>query len=240
MGIGQVVLRRPGLVIERFELGPFATNCYLVVALGVQGQCVWIVDASFSPSALIERARELVGGVGVGRAGSVGRVEAIVLTHAHVDHIAGVGDVRRALGGVPVWIHEAERGWLGDARVNMSAMMGMPVTAPGPDAVLHHGQELALAGTRWTVLHTPGHSPGGIALHCQEHGVVISGDALFAGSIGRTDFPASDHALLLGSIRDRLLTLPASTLVLPGHGPETTVGEERASNPFVGDGVEGT
>jgi glyoxylase-like metal-dependent hydrolase (beta-lactamase superfamily II) len=150
-----------------------------------------------------------------------------------VDHIAGVDDVRREFPATPVWIHEEEARWLSDAELNLSAAMGAPVTCHGPDRVLHEGDELKLGDTRWRVLHTPGHSPGSIALVCDLAGITLSGDALFAGSIGRTDFPGCDFETLAGSIRTKLYTLAPSTRVLPGHGPETTVGREMQTNPYV-------
>jgi len=207
-------------VAEAFILGPYATNCYLV--RGPRPGGCWIADAGFDPDPLIERLREL----GL-------RPEAIVLTHAHLDHIAGVDDVLAAFPGTPVMIHEAERAWPGDPERNLSAFAGMPITCAGPDRTLADGETLDLAGARWGVLHTPGHSPGGIALHHAPSGVVISGDALFRGSIGRTDFPGCDFDELERSIRARLYTLPGSTRVLPGHGAETTIDHERRTNPFV-------
>lgn len=209
--------------IECFTLGPFATNCYVV---DIGGPACWIVDASFEPGELIEHVRER----GL-------RPQAVVLTHAHVDHIAGVAEVRRAFPGTPVWIHGAEREWLNDPVLNLSAMMGMPVTSPGPDRELAEGEILKLGGagaeSTWKVIHTPGHSPGGITLWCEAEGLAIVGDSLFEGSIGRTDFPGSDHGTLMRSIREKLYVLPEATRVYPGHGGETTIGRERKSNPFV-------
>lgn len=210
----------PPVRYRRFALGPFETNCYVVAADG-SADC-WIVDASFEPEPMIEH----VGEAGLAPA-------ALVLTHAHVDHIAGVSAVLAAFPGLPVWMHPAEAAWLNSPMLNLSEAMGAPVTAPGPDAPLEHGQRISLAGTSWTILHTPGHSPGGITLHCEAAGLAIVGDALFAGSIGRTDFPGSDFDTLAASIRDRLYTMPDETRVLPGHGPETTIGREKRSNPFV-------
>jgi len=206
--------------IEGFELGPYATKTYLVRTDGRTG--CWIIDPSFEPDPVIERVRAL------------GLTPlAIVLTHAHVDHIAGIPDVLAEFPGIPVWLHEAEREWLGDAEQNLSAFGGFPVSMAGPDRLLKDGESLTLEGTNWEVRHTPGHSPGSISLVHAPSGVAISGDALFAGSIGRTDFPGCDFDTLARSIRTRLYTLPDETTLYPGHGPTSTVGRERKTNPFV-------
>lgn len=161
------------------------------------------------------------------------RPSAIVLTHAHVDHIAGVRQVLEALGPIPIWIHAAEREWLLDPSLNLSEAAGLPSTTPGAARLLEHDERITLGALEWRVIHVPGHSPGSIALHHEPSGVLIGGDALFSGSIGRTDLPGGDHELLLESIRSRLYTLPDETVVLPGHGPSTTIGREKRSNPFV-------
>lgn len=206
--------------IQSFVLGPFETNCYLVTVEGSE-EC-WIIDAGFDPGALIDAVRA-----------SGKKPAALILTHAHVDHIAGVGEVLEAFGSVPVLIHEAEREWLSSPQLNMSTMMGAPVTAPGPDRTIEEGQTLELGGSSWLVLHTPGHSPGGITLYNAAGGVAIVGDSLFNGSIGRTDFPNCDFETLAQSIRLKLYALPDETRVFPGHGPDTTIGHEKRSNPFV-------
>lgn len=157
----------------------------------------------------------------------------VALTHAHVDHIAGLWTLHRAFSGLEIVIHELERDWLTDARLNLSALSGLEITGPEATRVVRHGDEVAMAGARWAVLHTPGHSPGGVTFHSAGLGTAFVGDALFAGSIGRTDFPGCSFAQLERSIRDRLYTLPDETRVLPGHGPETTIGREKRSNPFV-------
>jgi hydroxyacylglutathione hydrolase len=208
------------LLIDTFTLGPWETNCY-VVRVGGPHDC-WIIDAGFEPGAMIARVR----GLGL-------RPAALILTHAHLDHIAGVREVLAAFPGTPVMIHEAEREWLVDPELNLSAAIGMPVTAPAPDALLRDGQVLELDGLSWRVLHTPGHSPGGVSLVNAEHATALVGDALFAGSVGRTDFPGSSPEVLARSIREKLYVLPDATRVLPGHGPATTIGREKATNPFV-------
>lgn len=217
------------LRIKSYTLGPYATNCYLLWIEG--GTDAWIVDASFGPGRIIKDV--LAQGL---------RPSRLLLTHAHVDHIAGVEEVLGALrprgANAPVLqIHRDEEAWLGDAMLNLSAMGGMPVTTRAADGLLAEGDTLTLGeGERsvaFSVLHTPGHSPGGVSLYAPSHGVVISGDALFAGSIGRTDFPGGDLKTLERSIRTKLYTLPRETTVLSGHGPQTTVGEEMDGNPYV-------
>ncbi len=204
-------------------LGPFETNCYVVRPEPSQpGDPCWIVDAGFDPADLIALVRE-----------RWLRPELLILTHAHGDHIAGVRDVRATWPSVPLLIHEAEHDWPGDPDLNLSAAIGIPVAAPAPDRLLRDGDELQLAGSRWRVLHTPGHSPGGITLYSEADGVALVGDALFAGSVGRTDFPGSDASTLARSIREKLYTLPDKTTVYPGHGPLTTIGREKKTNPFV-------
>jgi hydroxyacylglutathione hydrolase len=210
---------KPG--IAAFALGPFETNCYVVTPSGTGKDC-WIVDASFEPEDLIEHVR------------SAGLIpKALILTHAHVDHIAGVGEVLRAFPGLPIHIHADEEAWLNDPMLNLSAMMGTPVTSPMASRLLREGDELTLGGDTWRILHTPGHSPGGITLYHEPSRSAIVGDALFSGSIGRTDFPGSDHETLVRSIKQKLYTLPDQTSIYPGHGPPSTVGREKRSNPFV-------
>jgi len=224
-GDARPALAGPRPDIATHVLGPWETDCYVVAAPGGR-RCV-IVDAGFDPGAMIEeiRRREL-------------EPEALVLTHAHLDHIAGADAVLDAFGPIPVRIHPAERAWLDDPQLNLSAFVEMNVTVrtSGPVEALEDGAVLDLAGTTWTVRHTPGHSPGGVALVCRPDDdgppLALVGDTLFRDSIGRHDFPTSDEATLFASIRDRIMTLPDETIVLPGHGPSTTVGREREQNMF--------
>ncbi len=211
---------RSGPRVEGIALGPFETNCYILTAPGTD-EC-WIIDASFEPRSLIERieARGL-------------KPSRIILTHAHIDHIAGLDDLRRAFGRLPVSIHEQEAGFLADAELNLSAGYGLPFSTSGPDETLQGGESLRIGGEQWKVLFTPGHSPGGITLWNPSAAEAVVGDTLFAGSVGRFDFPTSDEAALKRSIREGLYRLPDETTVYPGHGPTTTIGREKKSNPFV-------
>lgn len=207
------------LHVEAFALGDWLTNCYLVY---VPGGEAWIVDAGFEPAPMLDAIehRDL-------------RPTRVVLTHAHLDHIAGLWDVRRRFPDIPILIHEAERDFLTDTALNLSAFIDQPVVGPDPTGFLKHGQTLTLADHDFEVRHTPGHSPGNVCLYQPQAGIALVGDTLFAGSVGRTDFPTSDGPTLARSIREQLYTLPDATRVLPGHGPETTIGAEKRGNPFV-------
>jgi hydroxyacylglutathione hydrolase len=159
-------------------------------------------------------------------------VEAILLTHAHLDHVEGVAALAQATGA-PIHLHPADRP-LYDHVAQQALQFGLRIHAPPPpDHELSHGQSLDIGGVTYDVRHVPGHSPGHVLLHVADARVAFIGDVVFQGSIGRTDLPGGDYAELIGSIREQVLTLPAETQLLPGHGPATTVGHERATNPFL-------
>lgn len=208
------------LRIEGFSLGAWETNCYVAWTRD-GGECL-IIDAGYEPEPLLAFVddRRLT-------------PAQVVLTHAHLDHIGGLQEVRRRFPEVPIAIHEAEREFLTDTALNLSAYIGEPLVAPEATATLRHGDAVALSEHVFEVRHTPGHSPGNVCLYQPQAHVAIVGDTLFAGSIGRYDFPTSDGPTLMRSIREQLLTLPDNTRVLPGHGPETTIGRERRSNPYL-------
>ena len=157
----------------------------------------------------------------------------ILLTHSHLDHIAGIDAALTRFGSLPIAIHEAERGFCGDATMNLSALIGMPVTCTEPDQYLTHNQSIEIQGSPWRVLHTPGHSPGGACFVHDQSKQAIVGDTLFAGSIGRFDFPTSDPDKLRHSLHDVLMNLPDDMTIYPGHGPSTTIGRERRTNPYL-------
>lgn len=207
---------------ECFPLGPFATNCYVVHESNAAGAPCWIVDASFAPAPLIGYIRD-----------QALRPERIILTHAHLDHIAGLDELREAFPGVPAAIHELERDYLEDPEQNLSAGYGFPVSVRAAEQLLRGGENLSLGNSSWRIHHTPGHSPGGITLHCADAGIALVGDTLFRESIGRFDFPHSDQRALERSIRDTLYRFPDETRILPGHGPETTISHEKRRNPYV-------
>ena len=205
--------------MEAFPLGDFRTNGYLIHR--GPGEPATVVDPGQRPGPLLDRIAEL--GLSV---------ERVVLTHAHADHTAGLEELRERHPGSAIEIHGDEASYLQDPVNNLSARMGTPLFAPAATGTLTPGRATRIAGLDWVVLHTPGHSPGGLTFHQPELRLAVVGDTLFAGGVGRSDFPHSDPAALDASLR-LLMTLPDETRVLPGHGPETMVGRERASNPFL-------
>jgi len=188
------------------------------------GPC-WIIDPGLPP-----QAARIVAHVRAHRL----EPAAIVLTHAHADHIAGIDEVRDSLGGLPVYLAKEEWAALTDPKENLSGLMGPGLATKVTDPLdLPAGGTLELDGTVWKLLDTSGHSPGGRTLYSPSLGLAFVGDALFAGSVGRVDFPHSNGAQLMRNIHEQLMTLPDETRALSGHGPETTIGRERESNPFI-------
>ena len=167
-------------------------------------------------------------------------VKAILLTHAHLDHVTGVGRARTALG-VPIWLHRDDL-FLYEGAEAQGRMFGLTVDPPPPvDQFYEPGSPFVFGDLTVDILHTPGHCPGGVCLAIGPSGTarreLFVGDTLFAGSIGRTDLPGGDYDTLMRSIREVLLAFPDDTIVHSGHGPETTIGRERNSNPFLVSGI---
>lgn len=220
------------LAIETFVEPMFAENAYVVSTTSGNGQRVgWVIDPGLG-----KQAEQLLAYIQCEQIA----LEKIILTHGHADHIAGLDAVHAACPQSQVLIAESERTMLTDSQLNLSAPFGFDVIlATGADGDLSPGAELVLGQSNWQILDTSGHSPAGRSLYCPSAGVVFTGDALFIGSIGRTDFPGSDHARLIRNIHQHLLKLPAETVVYSGHGPTTTIGNERKSNPFLSEAFNG-
>jgi hydroxyacylglutathione hydrolase len=216
--------------ITPFVLGDYQTNCFVVTASraasGEVGAC-WIVDCGLEPDEMFEWIDR-----------NNLKPAAILLTHSHLDHIAGVDQALSRFGKLPLYIHEAEADFCSDPMLNLSALIGMPVTCTEPNHYLKNGDTLRLGDSSWRVLHTPGHSPGGACFIHDESKQAIVGDTLFAGSIGRFDFPTSDPDALRNTIQNVLMKLPDDMTIYPGHGPKTTIGRERRTNPYVVGGVD--
>ncbi|WP_027414470.1 MBL fold metallo-hydrolase [Aneurinibacillus terranovensis] len=204
--------------IHTFQLGPLQTNCYIIA--NSETKEALIIDAGMSPGELLDAAGPYT-------------VKAVLLTHAHFDHMGGLEQIRNKVKA-PVYIHPNEQEWLGNADLNGSSrwpMIGGAMTAQPAEHELHDEDVLELAGFTIRVMETPGHSPGSLSFLIEDH--VFSGDALFNRSIGRTDLPGGNYEQLITSIHDKLMELPDETSVHPGHGPATTIGEEKLYNPFV-------
>ncbi|HTW48437.1 MAG TPA: MBL fold metallo-hydrolase [Acidobacteriaceae bacterium] len=212
-----------GVILESFPVGPLQCNC-TVLGDEASGEAMVVDPGDNIPQILAILARHKL------------TLKQIVVTHGHIDHVGGALRLKRATGA-PILMNQndlpqlammnVQAGWLG---------IETPEVAP-PDASADDGMVAGIAGHSARILHTPGHTHGSICLHFADEDLLLAGDTLFAGSIGRTDLPGGDGRLILRSLHDRLLTLPDSTRVIPGHGPETTIGDERGSNPFLQPGV---
>ncbi len=209
------------LKVETFTLGPLQTNAYLLSVQDGDTERAVIIDPGMNPARLLTRIAGM-------------KVEAILLTHAHFDHMGGVDETRKA-ADCPVYIHDLESDWLTDPRKNGS-MRWQDVTPPlstdEAEYSLADGQRLELLGLTFKVMHTPGHSPGSVSFLHGNH--LFSGDVLFKLSVGRTDLPGGREVDLYNSIRSKLYVLPPETIVYPGHGGRTTIGFEMVNNPYTG------
>ncbi len=204
------------MILKQLTVGRFASNCYIVGSeSGKEGM---IIDPGASTKQILSDVEEL----GL-------NIRLIVLTHGHMDHIGAVKGVKEATGA-EVAIHADDVRFL--RRLSLSTVYNLSFPS-SPDRLLGDGDSIDIGDLHFTVLHTPGHSPGGICL--LGHGVLFSGDTLFNYGIGRTDFPGGSHNQLMNSISTRLMALPDDTVVYPGHGPDTTIGIERRGNPFLND-----
>jgi hydroxyacylglutathione hydrolase len=206
------------MMLRSLEVGNMGANCYLVWCEKT-GEGV-VID----PGADAERIVQIIKDENI-------KVKNIINTHGHIDHIGANGDVKEATGA-GVLIHELDAPALLEPEDNLSLWIGKKVAGPPADGKLRHGDRIKVGETvEFEVIHTPGHTLGGICLKCGN--VIFTGDTLFAGSVGRSDFPGGSQRQLLSSIQERLLCFPDDTTIYPGHGPYSTIGYERAHNPFL-------
>ena len=208
------------MIFKNLVLGPLATNCYIVGSEStMEGM---IIDPGADAKTILKHVES--SGLGI---------KSIVLTHAHIDHIGALHDVKEATGA-EIAVHTDDAGSLSGQGGSLWSMLipGLSYPAPPPpERLLNGGDSIDIGDLHFVVLHTPGHSRGGICL--LGHGVVFSGDTLFNYGIGRTDLPGGSYRQLMDSIVTKLMVLPDTTVVYPGHGPETTIGTERRGNPFL-------
>lgn len=204
------------MIVEKLVVGPFASNCYIVGSKSNKEGM--IIDPGDEAKQILKRVKQLALDI-----------KLIVLTHGHIDHTGALKEVREVTGAEVV-IHADDAKSLKER--SLSNLFGLlyPIPPP-PDRLLKGGDSIDIGDLHFLVLHTPGHTPGGVCLLGQ--GVVFSGDTLFNYGVGRTDLPGGSYSQLMNSIQTKLMTLPDNTVVYPGHGPDTSIGAERRDNPFL-------
>ena len=208
------------MIIKMFTFGRYFANCYVVACEETKEAA--IIDPTFDSKTEAEEILRVINQLGLS-------VKYIINTHGHPDHTAGNGIMKKATGA-SILIHEDDVPMLARAK-NLAVLFGFRSTTPPADSTLHDGDVIKVGNFELKVLHTPGHTKGGISLLVDD--VVFTGDTLFAGSIGRTDFPGGSFKEIINSIKTRLLTLPDHVKVYSGHGPISVIGEERKHNPFL-------
>lgn len=214
------MLKREDLIFERFVVGMLQTNCYLLA--DPHSRKAVIVDPGGGCDRILRRITEA----------NLDLV-AIANTHSHFDHVMDAWKLKKRLGG-EIYLHPKEEPFLWDSVTGMGAFFGMNSGTSDMriDRTYQEGDLLQVGSMEFRVLDTPGHSPGHVSLHLPPANLILVGDTLFAGSIGRTDLPGGSYEQLIRSVREKIFPLDPGTVVFPGHGPETTVGEERRTNPF--------
>ena len=203
--------------IHRLILGPIEVNCYILI--DEDKKAIAIDPGAESKAILSLLAKE----------GAT--LKEILLTHTHYDHIGAIPDLMKDKD-ITLRVFHEESNWLYNPEKNLSLLLGETMVFPPVDAVFQDGETVGFGGMEMTVIHTPGHTPGSVCFYHRE-GILFSGDTLFAGSIGRTDFPGGNHYQLISSIRNRIFTLPGETVVYPGHGQSTKINKEMRENLFL-------
>ena len=204
--------------IKSIPVGPLETNCHIIWN---HDDC-FVFDAGWvSPKTL-----QFLSGTHL-------TPSHVFCTHGHGDHIGGLEDMKKNFPNILICCSAEDAPMLTDAYLNFSASMMLNIIAPQEDVIVKHGDTFKMGDLDWLVLDTAGHTPGGVSYYCKSAGVVVVGDSLFSGSVGRSDLPGGSHEQLIENIQKNLLSLPDDTLVLCGHGPATTIGRERESNPYL-------
>jgi hydroxyacylglutathione hydrolase len=208
--------------IERQIVGSFATNCYIVTCEKTMEAI--IIDPGFGKGeakAFLDELKDR----GL-------KINYIVNTHGHADHTSG-NEILKEATGAEILVHEADASMLANSTTNHSRNFGSSRASPAANRFLKEGDVVEAGNIRLTVLHTPGHTKGGISLYSQSDNVVFTGDTLFASAIGRTDMPGGSFPDIMRSLKDKIARLPDQTVVYPGHGEVTTIGKEKRTNPFL-------
>lgn len=215
-------MRFSEIIVQTVVSHPFEENTH-IIHLNKNTDC-FLIDPGFEPEKTVDflERHQLT-------------LSAMLITHGHADHIAGIEALKASFENCMLYIGEREADKLGDPHQNLSAPFGFPIVMPSADILLRDGETVDVAGIPVEVLHTPGHSGGHVVylIRTEPKPILFAGDVLFRESIGRSDFPDGNHAELIESIRSKILTLPDDTVVYSGHGPTTTVGYERKHNPFL-------
>ena len=204
--------------IERFVLGSLGTNCYLLI--NEETKEIVVVDPAICPAYVISHVKS-----------NGFQPKAILLTHGHFDHVMGIDDWVKEFD-IPVYLHEEEKDVLAKANLNLSYQFGKDYTYDDVQC-LKSDEVIEIAGFSFRVIHTPGHTKGGCCYYVESEEVLISGDILFAQSVGRSDFPTGNMRTLVNSIKEKLFCLPDTVMVYPGHNDLTCIGDEKAYNPFI-------
>jgi hydroxyacylglutathione hydrolase len=205
------------MLVKKLVVGDLQTNCYI---LGDEKSKEGIV---IDPGGDPEDIEEVIQKEGL-------KIKYIILTHGHADHIAALAELKKKTNAL-ILIHPSDADMLIDSTYNLSIFTGQDLICPEADKFLDDGDKVEVGGFELEVLHTPGHSPGGISLFVDK--IIFTGDALFCEGIGRSDLPGASHTQLLESIKNKILLKPDDTVVYPGHGPETTIGDEKRNNPWI-------